>query len=50
MVARAGRLMTADDAKQIYDFLVYDLKVRKSDFYHERQLSEAAKLIHGNPR
>ena len=44
MATRAGKLITADDARQIYEFLVYDSKVRKADLYHERQLSEAAKL------
>jgi hypothetical protein len=47
MVTRAGRLMTADDAKQIYEFLVYDSKFRKADLYRERQLYEASKLTGG---
>jgi hypothetical protein len=44
MATRAGKLITADDAKQIYNFLVYDSKVRKADLYEERQQMEAAKL------
>src|SRR5438477_32766 len=41
MAARAGRLMSADDAKQIYDFLVYDSKVRKADLYQQHQQDES---------
>ena len=44
MATRAGKLISADDAKHIYDFLVYDSKIRKAELYQERQQSEAAKL------
>jgi len=44
MSTRAGKLISADEAKEIYNFLVYDSKVRKADLYQERQQSEAAKL------
>jgi mono/diheme cytochrome c family protein len=47
MTARSGKLINSDEAKQIYDFLVYDSKVRKADLYHQRQLEESSKLSNG---
>jgi len=47
MTARSGKLINSDEAKQIYDFLVYDSKVRKADLYQQRQLEESSKLSHG---
>src|SRR6476646_573423 len=47
MTARSGRLINSDEAKQIYDFLVYDSKVRKADLYQQRQLEESSKLSNG---
>ncbi len=44
MTARAGRLISADEAKQVFAFLVYDSKIRKADLYQQRQLAAAAKL------
>jgi hypothetical protein len=37
-------MINTDEAKQIYDFLVYDSKVRKADLYQQRQLEESSKL------
>ena len=42
MATRAGRMISPDDAAQIYDFLVYDSKIRKVDLYLERQRQVAA--------
>jgi hypothetical protein len=39
MTVRAGKLITATDAQQIYEFLVYDSKIRKKDLY-EKKLKE----------
>jgi hypothetical protein len=47
MTARSGKMINSDEAKQIYDFLVYDSKVRKADLYHQRQLEESSKLSNG---
>jgi mono/diheme cytochrome c family protein len=47
MTARSGKLINSDEAKQIYDFLVYDSKVRKADLYQRRQLEESSKLSNG---
>jgi mono/diheme cytochrome c family protein/cytochrome c5 len=47
MTARSGKMISSDEAKQIYDFLVYDSKVRKADLYHQRQLEESSKLSNG---
>jgi len=47
MTARSGRLINSDEAKQIYEFLVYDSKVRKADLYQRRQLEESSKLSNG---
>ena len=44
MTARSGKMIKPDEAKQIYDFLVYDSKVRKADLYRQRQLEESSKL------
>lgn len=47
MTARSGKMINTDEAKQIYDFLVYDSKVRKTDLYQQRQLEESLKLKNG---
>src|SRR5262245_9146778 len=47
MTARSGKLINSDEAKQIYDFLVYDSKVRKADLYQQRQLEESSRLSNG---
>jgi mono/diheme cytochrome c family protein len=47
MTARSGKMINSDEAKQIYDFLVYDSKVRKADLYQQRQLEESSKLSNG---
>ena len=47
MTARSGKLINSDEAKQIYDFLVYDSKVRKADLYQQRQLEQSSKLSNG---
>src|SRR5437763_2211495 len=45
MTAKAGKLISAADAQQIYEFLVYDSKIRKADLYHERQLAAATPAV-----
>jgi len=47
MTARSRKMISADEAKQIYDFLVYDSKMRKADLYQQRQLEESSKLNNG---
>jgi mono/diheme cytochrome c family protein len=47
MTARSGKMISTDEAVQIYDFLVYDSKVRKADLYQQRQLEESSKLNNG---
>jgi len=42
MMRRAGDFITADDGKKLYDFLVYDSKVRKKDLF-DKKTKEAAK-------
>ncbi len=43
MMRKAGpSVISADDGKQIYEFVVYDSKTRKKDLY-ERKLKEAGK-------
>lgn len=42
MMRKAGSFITPEDGKQIFDFVVYDSKVRKKDLY-ERKLKEAGK-------
>jgi len=37
------QMINPDEAKQIYDFFVYDSKVRKADLYQQRQLKESSK-------
>ena len=39
MMNKAGTLISADDGKQIYEFLVYDSKTRKKALY-EKKLKE----------
>jgi hypothetical protein len=47
MTARSGKLINTDEAKQIYDFLVYDSEVRKADLYQQRQVEESSKVNNG---
>lgn len=42
MMRKAGTYITPDEGKQIFEFAVYDAKVRKKDLY-ERKLKEAGK-------
>ena len=49
MTARSGKLISTDEAKKIYDFLVYDSKVRKADLYQQRQVEESSKVNNGAP-
>lgn len=41
MMNKAGTLISADEGKQIFDFLTYDSKIRKKALY-EKKLKEAA--------
>jgi cytochrome c5 len=43
MMRKAGTVITADEGKQIFDFVTYDSKTRKKDLY-ERKLKEAGKV------
>jgi hypothetical protein len=36
MMRKSGTYITADDGKQIYEFVVYDSKVRKKELYEQR--------------
>ena len=40
MMNKAGTFISADDGKKIYEFLVYDSKIRKKDLY-EKKLKES---------
>jgi hypothetical protein len=42
MMRKAGSFITPDEGKRIFEFVVYDSKVRKKDLY-ERKLKEAGK-------
>ena len=42
MMRKGGTLISADEGKQIYEFLVYDSKIRKKAVYDKR-LAEASK-------
>ena len=42
MMRKSGTLISADEGKQIYEFLVYDSKTRKKALY-DKKLAEAAK-------
>lgn len=42
MMRKAGSFITAADGKAIYEFVVYDSKVRRKDLY-DRKLKEAGK-------
>lgn len=41
MMQKAGKLISPDERKQIYEFVVYDSKIRKADLY-ERKLADAS--------
>ena len=49
MTARSGKLISTEEAKKIYDFLVYDSKVRKADLYQQRQMEESSKVNNAAP-
>ena len=36
MMRKAGTFISADEGKQIYDFVVYDSKTRKKDLYEKK--------------
>ncbi len=40
MMRKSGTFISEDDGKKIYEFLVYDSKIRKKDLY-EKKLKEA---------
>jgi hypothetical protein len=40
MMRKAGTFISEDDGKKIYEFLVYDSKIRKKDLY-EKKLKES---------
>jgi hypothetical protein len=40
MMNKAGTFISADDGKKIYEFLVYDSKIRKKDLY-DKKLKES---------
>jgi hypothetical protein len=40
MMRKAGTFISEDDGKKIYEFLVYDAKIRKKDLY-EKKLKES---------
>lgn len=42
MMRKSGTLISADDGKQIFEFLVYDSKIRKKTLY-DKKTAEAAK-------
>ncbi len=42
MMRKAGSFITPDEGKRIFEFVVYDSRVRKRDLY-ERKLKEAGK-------
>jgi hypothetical protein len=41
MMRKAGTLISADEGKQIYEFVVYDSKIRKKALYDKKMASQA---------
>lgn len=45
MMRRAGSFITSEEGKDIYDFVVYDSKVRKAELYEQKLKEQSANPV-----